>query len=485
MFSGKTNSARKWKTIGFKLTLWGSSITLLVCALACVLLYVAVYFSLRHEVDRFLKGEMNEFLAVLDQHSWELTEAQHEIRIQLGSRSEADLNFRLLGPDNTVLLSASPIDAGPTDVAGISLENHDVEHPHFWTTPEKEAHRAFRICSASINRPDGTYVVQTSYALDLVSASLNRLKLLCLLVMVVAAILSLVGGRVLSRRSLAPLDRMIASARQISTSRLSERLPRSHNDDELDQLAQTLNQFLERVEKYILQMQQFTADASHELRTPLAALRGNAEVALTRHRSVEELKIVLEDSIEHYDRLAKIADDLLMLARADIGSLTLRRETIELEKAVGDVIDLFAPLASEQGVELTFDGGGEIWVDADGSLIRQLISNLIDNGIAYAGSGKRVQVSASQKNGTAIITVSDNGTGIAAEHLAFIFDRFYRVDRSRSSRIRHGAGLGLSICRTIAEAHNGQITISSEIGRGTTATLTLPITPRSQHSTSA
>jgi len=279
----------------------------------------------------------------------------------------------------------------------------------------------------------------------------------------------------IANRSLRPIQSMITKAQRISVRNIDDRLPQSKTGDELDQLAETLNEMLDRIQRYVIQLRQFTADASHELRSPLAALRGSAEVALTRDRPAEELKQVIEESIQHFDRLGRMAEDLLLLAQADAGHPSLRLSEIQLDQAIADVIDLYEPLANDQGIELTFENREGIWMEADGPRLRQLIGNLVDNAIKYVGAGKTVAISASGQNGTAEIVVADNGPGISPDHLAKIFDRFYRVDRSRSGQGPGGAGLGLSICRTIAKAHGGRIKIASTSHEGTTVSIVLPL----------
>ena len=231
---------------------------------------------------------------------------------------------------------------------------------------------------------------------------------------------------------------------------------------------------LDRIERHVVQMQQFTADASHELRSPLAALRGNAEVALTRSRSAEELREIIEDSLEHYDRLARITEDLLLLARADAGHQVVRCEPVRFDLAVNDAIDLYTPLAQERGINLTFAGRVAVSCRGDAARLRQLVGNLIDNAIKYSDKGGRVTVALGCANGVASLTITDTGQGIPTEHLPRIFDRFYRADQARSAR-RRGAGLGLSICRMIADAHGGEIRVSSSPGEGTTVTVAIPV----------
>jgi heavy metal sensor kinase len=274
---------------------------------------------------------------------------------------------------------------------------------------------------------------------------------------------------------LRPVEKITQTARLIGARQLSQRIALTGNGDELDRLAHTLNDMLDRIEGHVLRMQQFTADASHELRSPLAALRGGAEVALSRPRSAEELRAVVEESMEHYTRLGRIAEDLLLLARADVGQLPLTRDWIRLDLAVADVVDLYAPLAQDRGIDLRTVEGPEVRMHADGSRIRQLVGNLIDNAVKYGGDHSHVTAAVSQIDDRATIVVADDGTGIAPADLPFLFDRFYRAERSRSSRAAGGAGLGLPICRVIAELHGGDIRIESSPNKGTTVIVTLPL----------
>ena len=229
-----------------------------------------------------------------------------------------------------------------------------------------------------------------------------------------------------------------------------------------------------RIEHHVRQMQQFTADASHELRTPLAALRGNAEVALNRERSAEELREVVEKSIEHYDRLARIAEDLLLLARADAGHHVLRMEKIELGNTIKGAVDLYEPLARDNGIELNFKECAPIEFEGDKGRLRQLVGNLLDNAIRHTNAGGLISVSldlSMERSRSKLRTMEPESL---KNTWTRVFDRFYRVDSSRSAQ-HGGAGLGLSICQMIAECHDGSIDIFSHSGQGTLVVVSLPI----------
>ena len=466
-------------TIGARLTLWGAAITLSVCVLICILLYVGLHVSLMREVDGFLEGEVSEFRSILteeDEEEDEFPEVEREIRRELGSRLRGDLIFRLLDHDGRILLTSDP----------------DALLPSPWTLPpygEAESVSAFqatvgipytsssiRVCSHWMRLPgDRLCIAQAGYVLSGVEKSLRTFRQVCLAVLLAALILALAGGYILARRSLRPVGAMTLIARRIGARHLSQRIDRSGSGDEIDLLAETLNDMLDRIEKHLRQVQQFTADASHELRTPMTALRGATEVILSQPRSADELRSVLEENMEHYARLTRIADDLLLLARADVGQLPLARERMHLNQAVADVVDLYAPLAQEHGIELRMIAGPEVWLDADGARIRQLLGNLLDNAFKYAGDGKHVTVELARQDDHATITVTDDGPGIAPRDLPHVFDRFYRADHTHRRDGAAGAGLGLPICRTIAQLHGGDVRLDCPPGKGTRATIQLPL----------
>jgi len=326
--------------------------------------------------------------------------------------------------------------------------------------------------------PDGSSATaQASYVLDRMTLSLAFFRRMSVLALGIAAVLAAVAGRLMAGRSLRPVQTLTSTAEHISADHLEKRIPLTGTGDELDRLATTLNTMLDRIEHHVRRVQQFTADASHELRSPLAALRGSAEVALSQPRTNDELRRVLEDNIQHYDRLTHIAEDLLLLARADGGHDVVKWEWVRLDHAVANVVDLYTPLAQDRGIDLALEGRVEISLRADGARLRQLVGNLLDNAIKFSDAGGRISVSVTEGGGVAEITIADAGEGISAKHLPRVFDRFYRADQARSTT-HGGAGLGLPICRVIAEAHGGTISISSEQGKGTTVTASIPVNAR-------
>ncbi len=465
---------RLFRTIGARLTAWGAGVTFGVCLLVSAALYGGMWYSLIREVDSFLEEEVREFLGVVQEHGFNYSDAQQAIRLHLGSRTKIDLTFRVLDGAGRVLMTSHAPDLIPADYA-VETDRLTASTAVFETLRIPGQAYPIRVCTLSAREPGGApLVAQASYSLDQMSTSLAMIRNVSLAALLVAIILSVAAGKVMARRSLGPLHDMIQTARQISAHRVGERLPRSNTGDEFDRLAETLNGLLDRIDQYVQRMQQFTADASHELRSPLAALQGQAEVALARDRTAEELREVIGASLDQYRRLRKISDDLLLLARIDSEEDVLTRERIRLDQLIDDVVDLYEPTAGEAGLQMTFTRREPVDVIGDGGRLRQAIANLIDNAVKYTAAPGRVTVSLGCDNGWAAIEIRDTGVGITAEDLPHVCKRFYRADRARTTLPSSGAGLGLAICRSILMAHGGRITLHSTPGEGTCVRVELP-----------
>jgi len=474
MSSGTTRK-RLWSSIGTRLTLWGAGLTTLLIALVSAVLYLGMFYSMRSQIDAFLEGEIHEFMLTVREHPNDDAFLESYFRKELGARTRHDLGFRLIDRDGNVFVSSATEDV----LAGLwkapASWYADTPRALCETLDPPGASYAYRVCSLVSRTADGrTCTAQSNYLLDQMTESLWKIRRIGMAILVLTPLVAVGVGGFLARRSLRPVRQIIATARSIGAHELRSRIPLSGSDDEMDQLATTLNGMLERIEEKVRQIQRFTADAAHELRTPLTALRGSAELALLRLRSPEELRQTIEESIVQYDRLQRIADDLLLLARIDACEAIFRKEPISLDTIVEDVCDLYAPIAEDKGLSLEVARSNGVVVHGDGGRLRQVIGNLLDNAIKYTAAPGRVTMSVGQENGAAYFRVADTGIGIPEDDLPKVFDRFYRADSARSSSSSIGAGLGLSISRSIIEAHSGGIKIESAPRRGTVVTVSVP-----------
>jgi heavy metal sensor kinase len=284
-------------------------------------------------------------------------------------------------------------------------------------------------------------------------------------------------GYVLARKALAPMERLRRSTEEITADRLDRRLPVANAQDELGRLTQTFNAMIGRLERSFAEIRRFTADASHELRTPLTAIRTEAEVALAKPLGLTEHQQLLGSILEECDRLTRLTDQLLALAREDARAARQAQEPVNFAAVVEDVVETMRPLADAKGLRLCVQADGAAWVRGDAARLREVLFNLLDNGIKYTPEGGEIEVRVSRNGREVLVAVRDTGIGIPAEHLPHVFDRFYRVDKARS-RAEGGTGLGLSIAQSIVVAHAGRIDLASTPGQGTTCTVRLPAEPK-------
>jgi heavy metal sensor kinase len=282
------------------------------------------------------------------------------------------------------------------------------------------------------------------------------------------------GGLFLAGRALSPIDRLTRRAQLISAQNLSERFNFDAPDDELGRLAQTFDEMIARLDEAFTRQRQFTADASHELRTPLTVLKGQLDVALNRNRSAASYRQMLESARDEVDHMIRLVGSLLTLARADADRINLHKEALDLGAIVEGAVEQFRPAAGVKGIRLAVHPGPEVQLHADEDLVLQLVLNLLDNAIEHTPAEGHVEATWAVADHHAVITVVDSGVGIAPEHVPHLFDRFYRVEKNRG-RSDGGAGLGLAICRWIAEAHGGSITVQSTPHSGSRFDVELPL----------
>lgn len=282
------------------------------------------------------------------------------------------------------------------------------------------------------------------------------------------------GGYWISRRALKPVDAITATARSISIGNISERVPVSKTGDELQRLAETCNAMLDRLEGSVNQIKRFTADASHELRGPLAFTRTVAEVAIKNPRADPESRLALQDIVDEVAAAAVLLDDMLTIARADSLPKGLTKTSVELGVVVREVCDLARPIASQRGLTLSSSCEHETCVVlGDAASLKRMLWILLDNAMKYSRTNGTIEVSMTKTAEQAGIIVSDNGIGIAETDLPLIFERFYRADPSRG--IVEGSGLGLAIAKWIAETHSAQLLVKSEVDRGSTFSVLMPV----------
>lgn len=326
-------------------------------------------------------------------------------------------------------------------------------------------------------------IIQVASSLEDVEDALNTLLVILMITVPLALMVASLGGQFLAYKALKPVDNITQTARLITSQNLNQRIKPPKIKDEIARLIETFNEMISRLDQSFRQIKQFTSDASHELRTPLTILKGEVEVTLRKERTSPEYQQTLKSNLEEINRMSQIVDDLLLLSRADSGELRLNKEDLNLTEILNEVVSQMSILAHSRKLHIeTSNHHEDIHIFGDALRIRELFLNLISNGIKYTEEGGSIRITLLKdtphdvENPFVKIIVSDTGIGIAKEDQKKIFDRFFRVDKARS-REQGGSGLGLSICKWIVEAHQGEIEVESEIGKGSSFVVKLPLYP--------
>lgn len=447
-----------------RLTAWYVSLLALTLLSFCGYLYLRLEQSLLAQLDAALVVAAAQAPFTSD-GAWD-TESLATDRVALEQLTGAGFGLRVIDATGQIVARYGPTEA---PLRWPLVAGH--------ATVETDQTR-WRIYTQALSPPNNSSVgwLQVIQSLDPVQAALESLSRQMWLGFPLVLLLATGGGLFLARRALAPVDQITHTAAALSASDLSRRIGYHGPQDELGRLATTFDAMLERLAAAFGRERRFTADAAHELRTPLTALKGRIEVSLSRERSVDEYQETLRAMAYDVERLVRLSDDLLLLARLDHGELRPEPELIELDDLLASLVEQVRDLATARGVALDYPPTPGVQVRGDLSQLSRLLLNLLDNGLKFTPAGGRVQIELRAEGDWAWIMMSDTGIGIAAEHLAQLGQRFYRgaADRARSAG---GSGLGLAIAGELARAHGGTLTLTSSPGAGTRVTVRLPLAP--------
>ncbi len=447
-----------------KLTIWYMLILLVVLIFFSFLLFFQMRKALYQEVSNFLRSEVesiNNELAGKD-----INKQRSHYRDMYLSFSN---NYNKLGFYN----SSGEYLLGD-NIDGILAEN--ISSGSFYKIISGAKSDWALISRPRVNDGQITGYTLLARSLRHEETTLRNLLIIIIFAVPLTLLIASGGGYFLANRALSPIGKITNTAREISHSNLSERIEmKSNNNDEIAQLIDTLNQLLDRLDNAFDRQKQFTADASHELRTPIAVIRAQVEEVLESETvSRGDYRHALHAVKKQIVHMSKLIGQMLLLSRIDENQNQLEKESFDFNFLVESLMEEMENLALIKNISLlTKIENRPIYIKADQSLITQLLLNLIDNAIKYSNIGGTVVLKVGDLGDKLKINIKDEGSGIAKEHLNNIFERFYRVDKSRS-RKNGGSGLGLAICRWIAEAHQGQISVTSIQGQGTTFTVQLP-----------
>ena len=324
-----------------------------------------------------------------------------------------------------------------------------------------------------------TYVVRIARSTELGQQQLRSLMLWSVVMMPIGLVVAAFAGWMIARRALNPISQMTAEALRISAEKPSARLPVINENDELGRLAATFNAAFERIDQSFQQLRTFTGDAAHELRTPLAALRAVGENALRGPSHISAFREAIGSMLEECERLTILVNTLLFLARADQGRVSVNIRSLEISELAAQASSMLRTAAELKGQLLLESGTGTVRANADPTLLLQVMLNIIDNAIHHTPSGTIINISSFVAGTNVTIEIRDDGPGIPTEQHERIFDRFYRLDESRSRGNEGGFGLGLAVSRALMKVQNGCIEVDSQPGQGTAFRILLPHAPGS------
>ncbi len=318
--------------------------------------------------------------------------------------------------------------------------------------------------------------IYIAYPLEPINEVLDNLFASYRYLVPLTLLISIIGGWFLAHKSLRPVDAVTKAARELTAQNLNKRLPTHHVDDEIGRLTEQFNDMISRLQASFAEIRQFSADASHELRTPLTIMRGEIEVALRSRHLPDATRNLLESIHHELIRLSSIVDSLMTLVRSDSGRLVFNFEPVPLGTMIEELTEDARLLARTKSISVNLTHCDYVSISGDATRLKQLFLNLIDNAIKYTESQGKVAISLQRQDGAAIVSVRDTGVGIPRKDQGKIFERFYRVARSRNGNVQ-GSGLGLSIAKWIAEAHHGTIEVKSREKKGSTFIVILPLSP--------
>ena len=467
--------SRKWDSLAFRLATGYALAGLAFICLATASLYLVLLSQLEKSTGMFIEDKLNVVRTLLRDRPTDWNALQEEIQLETSAREYQRFYIRLLDERHTLLL-VTPGMAEQLDLR--QLTRNALSHPQSAFEMTGEHGKAFRVATglARVGRAGASndfvqIAVDVSHEKDLLA---GYRRWFWTILLAACIFLPLIGHRI-ARQGTGPVEEMAATARRISSSNLRERIHTDGYPFELASLAATFNTMLDGLEESFDRISRFSTDIAHDLRTPVNNIRGEAEVALARARTVDEYRDALGSCLEEAVRLSNLIGDLLFLARAESPLVLLHRERTDVAHLLTRVREYYEASAADAGISLTTACPNEpVFAALDQSLIQRALSNLVSNAVAHTPSGGSIRMNANATLSSLHIEVSDTGIGIPAEALPRVFDRFFRVDASRAQMFG-GTGLGLAIVQSIALLHGGNVQIASEEGEGTRVTLSLPV----------
>jgi len=456
-------------TLAFRLTLWYAAILTISACIAFLLFYALITKFILDQTDQELKSQADRFSMLLASEG--SGSVINNALIEANAAGVKKVFFRFFSINGEVFSSSDmsywkDINIGVDEAALIELvkENRLV----FKTIAVSGRKENVRILYAVLSP---RIVLQVGVAMESYAHFLDAFQRIFIATTAFLIVLATGGGWFMARRAVSGVEAVTRTAQKISSGTLDERVPLKTRGDEIDTLALTFNQMLDRIQGLLKEIKEMTDNIAHDLRSPITRIRGAAEIALTSGKNIDEFESMAASTIEECDSLLDMINTMLMISKTESGVSKLSGNEMDLSLIVCKAYELFEPTAEDKKITLRCDVPSGIRVIGDIPMIQRMLANLLDNAIKYTPSGGMVNVAVTEQESRICIAFTDSGVGISSADLPHIFERFYRCDQSRSQA---GIGLGLSLARAIARAHGGDISAVSVPNQGSTFTVTLP-----------
>ncbi len=462
-----------------RLTIWYGCSAFVLILISTIALYRALVTNLDREDQEFAADIVDIVRGHLRERPLDLRGLQQTIDREWSGRRYAQIFVRVLDPRGHLMVETAGMPATlssavfPTPVRADQSPGPGVEI----APAEGGRFIAISALAGGIGVTDHeSGVIQVALGQQHEEALLAEYRRWLWWVLSLALLVCSVVGYGIAKRGVRPLAAITETAGHVRSSTLDRRIQTADLPTEIASLAETFNTMLSGLEDSFARLSRFSADIAHELRTPVNNLRGEAEVALRQDRTTDEYRSTLESLLEESVRLSRMIDSLLFVARAESPETQISREPLDIARELHLVREFYEVLAADAGIVLTVEAADDLAANLDRTLWQRAIGNLIENAVDHTPPGGHATVKASRDGDTLCVRVSDTGCGIPPEHVAHVFDRFYRVEPSRSTRSGR-LGLGLALVKSIVALHGGSVEIASEAGRGTLVTLRLPLNP--------
>ena len=458
-------------SLSARLSWWYAASTFLLVSGATGFLYWALIKNFAQQNDSNLVKKAQDLTTLLRDSSRQMPTIRWEVEEEAGENSSLRLLSRVIARDGTMLVQSHNMSAElpPT-----------VFPPPSQAESSKEVRlpngKVFRVLARTVRQSafcNGECNVQLGIELTSQEKLLAGYRTQLWITLGVGLLISIVVGHRIAKRGIRPVEHMGETVRHIKATAFDERIRLDELPSELSTLAEAFNETLDRLEEAFTRLSRFSSDIAHELRTPINNIRGELEVTLGRARSPNEYREVLGSALEECQRLSRLIDSLLFLARSEQPETQIRREQIDVRQELVALLEFYEAAANERGVAVSLHAEHGMTTELDRTLLQRAVGNLLENALRYTTQGGRITISAGKAAAELRISVSDDGIGISADHLPRVFDRFYRIDTARAKQ-DGGTGLGLPIVQTIAVLHGGRAEIESKLGAGTRVTLSFP-----------